>query len=415
MERKLYLDKIIRKKHNGMIKVITGIRRCGKSYLLFNLFYNYLKECGVDDIHIIKIALDDRINIKLRDPDELCSYVHAKITDNKMYYILLDEVQFVKDFEDVLNSFLHIQNADTYVTGSNAKFLSKDIITEFRGRGDEVHLFPLSFSEFAKYSSGDKYSLWKEYLNFGGLPKLMEIESEEDKSNYLKNIFTETYLKDILERNDIRNSEELAELLDFLASSVGSLVTAKKLSDTFKSVKKINIHPETVKNYLEYFEDSFLITKSRRYDVKGKKYISSPQKYYFTDVGLRNARLNFRQFEETHLMENVIFNELLIRGYNVDVGMVEENIMNKDKTKTQRQLEIDFVCNLVSKRLYIQSALSLLDKEKLQQEERSLVKTKDSFKKIIIAKDNPTHYTEDGILILNLFDFLLNENSLDQL
>lgn len=242
-----------------MIKVITGIRRCGKSYLLFNLFYNHLKECGVDDIHIIKIALDDRINIKLRDPDELCSYVHAKITDNKMYYILLDEVQFVKDFEDVLNSFLHIQNADTYVTGSNAKFLSKDIITEFRGRGDEVHLFPLSFSEFAKYSSGDKYSLWKEYLNFGGLPKLMEIESEEDKSNYLKNIFTETYLKDILERNDIRNSEELAELLDFLASSVGSLVTAKKLSDTFKSVKKINIHPETVKNYLEYFEDSFLI------------------------------------------------------------------------------------------------------------------------------------------------------------
>ena len=415
MERKLYLDKIIRKKHNGMVKVITGIRRCGKSYLLFNLFYNHLKECGIDEAHIIKIALDDRINKKLRNPDELCAYVHQKIIDKKMYYILLDEVQFVSEFEDVLNSFLHIENADIYATGSNAKFLSKDIITEFRGRGDEIHLFPFNFSEFVHNSTGDTYSLWLEYLNYGGLPKLMQMDNPEDKSNYLKTAFTETYIKDILERNDIRNSEELTELLNFLASSVGSLITPNKLSNTFKSVKKITIHPKTVKNYLDYFEDSFLITKAARFDVKGKKYISSPQKYYFSDTGLRNARLNFRQFEESHLMENVIFNELLIRGYNVDVGMVEDTITNTDKTKTQKQLEIDFVCNAASKRIYIQSALALPDNEKIQQEERSLKKVKDAFKKIIIAKDSPSHYTEDGILILNLFDFLLNEHSLEQL
>ena len=413
MDRNMYLDKLIRRKGNGMIKVITGIRRCGKTYLLFELFYEHLLASGVDKEHIIKIALDDRINKKYRDPDVLCEYVHSEIKDEQMYYVLLDEVQMVEEFEDVLNSFLHIKNADVYVTGSNAKFLSKDIITEFRGRGDQVHLYPLSFAEFVTGKGIEGHQAWYEFTMYGGLPKMLEIENNEDKSNYLRDIFKETYIKDILERNEVRNQTEMEELLDYLASEIGGLTNPKKLSDTFKTVKNVSVHPDTIKNYLDYFEDSFLISKASRYDVKGKKYISTPAKYYFTDCGLRNVRINFRQYEETHIMENVIYNELLIRGYHVDVGVVEVTYSDEEKRRLQKQLEVDFVCNQGSRRIYIQSALALPTREKEEQEQMSLRNINDSFKKVIIVKDGPTHYNEDGILILNLFDFLLKENSLE--
>lgn len=396
-----------------MIKVITGIRRCGKSYLLFELFKNHLLQEGVEKNHIIAIALDDRMNKKYRNPDELCSYVHEQITDEKMYYVLLDEVQMVDEFEDVLNSFLHIENVDTYVTGSNAKFLSKDIITEFRGRGDQVHLYPLSFSEFMQVYPNDIHQGWQDYAMYGGMPKLIGMEEPADKIAYLKGIFSETYMKDILERNDVRNQGELEELLDYLASAIGGLTNPKKLADTFKSVKNVSVHQETIKTYLDYFEDSFLIQKADRYDVKGKKYISTPAKYYFTDVGLRNTRLNFRQFEEPHIMENIIYNELIIRGYNVDVGVVEYNYYEDNKRK-QKKLEVDFVCNQGSKRIYIQSALSLPTTEKEEQEQQSLGKINDSFKKIIIVKDGPTHYNENGIFILNLFEFLMDQDSINK-
>lgn len=413
MERNIYLNKLIRRKHNKMIKVITGIRRCGKSYLLFELFKNHLLQEGVEKNHIIAIALDDRMNKKYRNPDELCSYVHEQITDEKMYYVLLDEVQMVDEFEDVLNSFLHIENVDTYVTGSNAKFLSKDIITEFRGRGDQVHLYPLSFSEFMQVYPNDIHQGWQDYAMYGGMPKLIGMEEPADKIAYLKGIFSETYMKDILERNDVRNQGELEELLDYLASAIGGLTNPKKLADTFKSVKNVSVHQETIKTYLDYFEDSFLIQKADRYDVKGKKYISTPAKYYFTDVGLRNTRLNFRQFEEPHIMENIIYNELVIRGYNVDVGVVEYNYYEDNKRK-QKKLEVDFVCNQGSKRIYIQSALSLPTTEKEEQEQQSLGKINDSFKKIIIVKDGPTHYNENGIFILNLFEFLMDQDSINK-
>ena len=413
MNRNMYLDKLIRRKGNGMIKVITGIRRCGKTYLLFELFHQHLLASGVDKEHIIKIALDDRINKKYRDPDVLCEYVHNEIKDEQMYYILLDEVQMVEEFEDVLNSFLHIKNADVYVTGSNAKFLSKDIITEFRGRGDQVHLYPLSFAEFVTGKGIEGHQAWYEFTMYGGLPKMLEIENNEDKSNYLRDIFKETYIKDILERNEVRNQTEMEELLDYLASAIGGLTNPKKLSDTFKTVKNVSVHPDTIKKYLDYFEDSFLISKASRYDVKGKKYISTPAKYYFTDCGLRNVRINFRQYEETHIMENVIYNELLIRGYYVDVGVVEVTYSDEEKRRLQKQLEVDFVCNQGSRRIYIQSALALPTREKEEQEQMSLRNINDCFKKVIIVKDGPTHYNEDGILILNLFDFLLKENSLE--
>ena len=413
IKRDLYLKKLINRMNNGLIKVVTGIRRCGKSYLLFELFYNYLKEQGVEDSHIIKLALDDRKNKKYRDPDVLCDFVHEQIADDKQYYILLDEVQFVGEFEDVLNSFLHIKNADTYVTGSNAKFLSKDIITEFRGRGDEIHISPLSFKEFYSAYKGSKEDAWKEYCLYGGLPKVLEYKTDEDKVAYLKNIFEETYLTDIKDRHKIRNDAELNELLDILSSSVGSLTNPKKLSDTFKSVKQVSLHPDTINNYLEYFVDSYLISQSKRYDIKGKKYINTPSKYYFTDIGLRNARLNFRQFEETHIMENVIYNELKIMGFNVDVGVVDYR-KDIDGKSVRVQAEVDFVCNKADKRYYIQSAFSIPDKEKMLQEQNSLTRINDSFKKIIIVKDAiKTHYNDDGVLILNLFDFLLEENSLE--
>lgn len=413
IKRDAYLRKLIDRQHNGLVKVITGIRRCGKSYLLFELFYKYLKEQGVDDSHIIKLALDDRKNKKYRNPDELCDYVHAQIVDDKPYYILLDEVQFVDEFEDVLNSFLHIKNADTYVTGSNAKFLSKDIITEFRGRGDEIHVSPLSFKEFYSVYDGSKEDAWKRYCLYGGLPKVLEYKTDEDKVMYLKNIFEETYLTDIKERHKIRNDAELAELLDILSSSIGSLTNPKKLSDTFKSVKQVSLHPDTINNYLEYLVNSYLIAQSKRYDIKGKKYINTPSKYYFTDMGLRNARLNFRQYEETHIMENVIYNELKIMGFNLDVGVVEYS-KAVDGKSVRVQAEVDFVCNKADKRYYIQSAFSIPDKEKMLQEQNSLTRINDSFKKIIIVKDAiKTHYNDDGVLILNLFDFLLEENSLE--
>ena len=364
MNRDLYLERLIRRKHNGMIKVITGIRRSGKSYLLFELFYGHLKGEGINDDHIIKIALDDRMNKYFRDPDYLCQYVHKQVKDAEMYYVLLDEVQYVPEFEDVLNSFLHIRNVDIYVTGSNAKFLSKDIITEFRGRGDQVHIYPLSFSEFMQSRHDSPREAWDDYAMYGGLPKLIEFSSEEEKVHYLKSIFDETYLVDILERNEVRNHAELEELLDYLASAIGGMTNPKKLSDTFKTVKGVSVHPDTIKKYLDYFEDAFLISKAKRYDVKGRKYINTPMKYYFTDPGLRNARLNFRQYEETHIMENVIYNELCIRGYNVDVGVVEHTQYLDSKRKVQSQLEVDFVCNMGHKRISIQSAYSLPSVEK---------------------------------------------------
>lgn len=413
IKRDLYLTKLINRMNNGLVKVITGIRRCGKSYLLFELFYKYLKEQGVDDKHIIKLALDDRKNKKYRNPDVLCDFVHEQIIDDKQYFILLDEVQFVDEFEDVLNSFLHIKNADTYVTGSNAKFLSKDIITEFRGRGDEIHVSPLSFKEFYSVYDGSKEEAWKQYCLYGGLPKVLEYKTDVDKVAYLKNIFEETYLTDIKERHVIRNDAELNELLDILSSSIGSLTNPKKLSDTFKSVKQVSIHADTLNRYLEHLVDSYLIAQSKRYDIKGKKYINTPSKYYFTDMGLRNARLDFRQYEETHIMENVIYNELQIMGFNVDVGVVEYR-KDVDGKSVRVQAEVDFVCNKADKRYYIQSAFSIPDREKMLQEQNSLTRINDSFKKIIIVKDAiKTHYNEDGVLILSLFDFLLEENSLE--
>jgi len=414
IKRDLYLNKLIRHKHNGMIKVITGIRRCGKSYLLFELFYKHLLSIGIKEDHIIRIALDDRRNKKYRDPDYLCDYVHDYIKDEDMYYILLDEVQLVPEFEDVLNSFLHIKNADTFVTGSNAKFLSKDIITEFRGRGDQIHIFPLSFSEFMSAFEGTAEEGWRQYINFGGLPKLFQFPTDEDKANYLKDIFAETYLKDIRERNGIRGDYELEELLDILSSAIGSLTNPKKLSDTFKSVKQVSLHPDTVKNYIDYLVDSFLIEQAKRYNIKGRKYINTPSKYYFTDIGLRNARLNFRQSEETHAMENVVYNELRIRGFNVDVGVVEYYLSEGGKKSVLKQSEVDFVCNQSDKRYYIQAALSIPTNEKLEQEQNSLVRIDDSFKKIIIVKDiSRSHYNEDGIYLLSLFDFLLKPDCLN--
>ena len=414
IKRDLYLSKLIRHKHNGMIKVITGIRRCGKSYLLFELFYRHLLECGVDDRHILKIALDDRVNKAFRNPDYLCEYVHNFVQDNEMHYILLDEVQMVEEFEDVLNSFLHIKNADVYVTGSNAKFLSKDIITEFRGRGDQIHIAPLSFSEFISAYGGSREDGWREYINFGGLPKLFEFSSDEDKSNYLKSIFTETYIMDIKDRNNIRNDAEIEELLDILASAIGSFTNPKKLADTFKTVKQTAISPETIKAYLDYFIDSFLVEQAKRYDIKGRKYIGTPYKYYFTDVGLRNARLNFRQVEETHAMENVVYNELKVRGFNVDVGVVEYYAKNAENKSVLNNAEVDFVCNLADKRIYIQVAYALPTLEKIEQEQNSLVRIDDSFKKVIIVKDiSRSHYMENGIYLLSLFDFLLDPNSLN--
>ena len=402
-----YLQKLIDRMNNGMIKVVTGIRRCGKSYLLFDIFYNYLVQNGVDKEHIISLQLDDRMNIRYRNPDFLCEYVHSKIVDEKNYFILLDEVQYVNEFEDVLNSFLHIKNADVYVTGSNAKFLSSDIITEFRGRGDQIYLTPLSFKEFFDYSKLDFDEAWNEYSMYGGMPYLLMCKTDQQKIQYLDSLFKETYIKDIVNRNAIKNTDVLEDVLNIVASSVGSLTNPNKLSNSFKTLKNINVAPNTIKEYLDYCIDSFLIQKAYRYDVKGKKYIDTPLKYYFTDIGLRNIRLGFRQQEETHIMENIIYNELITRGYQVDVGVVEISEKNENNNFVRKQLEVDFVCNLGYERIYIQSALNIDDIVKKEQEEKSLIKIYDNFRKIIVVKENIRKWKdENGILIIGLKEFL---------
>lgn len=414
IRRDVYLNKLILKKHNRLIKVITGIRRCGKSYLLFNLFRDHLIQAQVPNDHIIEMAFDLYENEEYRNPKVFFPYLKEQIKDNEMYYVLLDEVQLLDDFEAVLNSLARMRNVDVYVTESNAKFLSKDIITEFRGRGDEVHMYPLTFAEFMSAYSGEQASAWREYVLFGGIPLVLGFTTPDQKTEFLKKLFEETYISDIVGRNNVRNKSELEELLNILSSAIGSFTNPSKLSATFKSVKNKTISQNTIKKYIEYFEDSFLIEGAIRYDIKGKKYIDTPSKYYFSDLGLRNARLNFRQIEETHAMENIIFNELRVRGYNVDVGVVISNEMDKNGRKIRKQREIDFVCNKGSKRYYVQSALTLPDEAKKEQEQRSLLMTRDGFKKIIITKDALAPlYSEEGILIMNIFDFLLNENSLE--
>ena len=409
IKRDIYLNKLINRKENGLIKIITGIRRCGKSYLLDPLFKNSLLESGVKVDHIIKLELDKEENKKYRDSHELNEYIKSQIKDKDMYYILLDEVQMCEGFESVLNGFLYERNIDVYVTGSNSKFLSSDIITEFRGRGDEIRVFPLSFFEYVEAFKGDIQDAWNEYVLYGGLPLIMSKKSDEEKSKYLKDLFDQTYIKDIIERNNIQRVDILDSIINILASSVGSLTNPKKIYDTFVSNGEKEISSNTVNSYIKYIEDSFIVNKSDRYDVKGKKYIQTPQKYYFSDIGLRNARLNFRQQEENHIMENIIYNELLLRGYNVDVGVVEIREGNQRK-----QLEVDFVCNLGNKRYYVQSALTLDTREKTIQEEKPLMNINDSFKKIIVVKDTMKHrITEEGILVIGIQEFLLDKNSLN--
>lgn len=414
IKRDKYLNDLINRMHNGMIKVVTGIRRCGKSYLLFNIFKNYLLEHGVASSHIITIELDQRKNKKYRDPDTILDYIESLIEDDGQYYVMLDEVQMLQEFEEVLNSLLHIRNADIYVTGSNSKFLSKDVITEFRGRGDEIHIYPLTFKEFMEAYNGDMYHGWAEYVVYGGLPLTVTMKTEEQKISYLTNLFKETYLKDIIERHHIEKTQEIEDLINILASAIGSLTNPPKIEATFKSSIQSTISLNTIRQYIEHLEDAFIINKANRYNVKGRKYIGTPLKYYFEDVGLRNARLGFRQVEETHLMENIIYNELRSRGYTVDVGVVEKRGTDENGKEYKNQLEIDFVANLGSKRYYIQSAFSMPTEEKRIQEKASLVNVNDSFKKIIVVKDvvNVTR-DEDGITTMSIYDFLLKENSLE--
>lgn len=414
IKRNRYLNTLISKKHNGLIKVITGMRRCGKSYLLFTLFKEHLLSDGIDEDHIIEIAFDAFENKKYRNPDVLYPYLKEQIKDDAMYYVLLDEVQLLGEFESILNSLIRMKNVDVYVTGSNARFLSKDVITEFRGRGDEVHMYPLSFAEFMSVYSGTKQDGWNEYMLYGGIPLVLEFTTPDQKIAFLKSLFEETYISDIVGRHHIRNKAELEELLNILSSAIGSLTNPQKLSATFQTVKKKKISNSTIKRYIDYLCDSFLIDSAIRYDVKGKKYIDTPVKYYFTDMGLRNARLNFRQIEETHSMENIIFNELKMRGFNVDVGVIMQYETNEKGTSIRKQLEIDFVCNQGSKRYYIQSAYAIPDQAKMEQKQRSLMLTGDFFKRMIITKDTPApYYNESGVLIMSVYDFLLNENSLD--
>lgn len=414
IKRDLYLNKLIQRKHNGLIKVITGIRRCGKSYLLNNIYKNHLISEGVGADHIVEMSFDDFENIKFRDPDAFYSYAKECIKDEKMYYFLLDEVQLLKNFESVLLGLMHKKNADVYVAGSNAKFLSKDIITEFRGRGDEIHMQPISFSEFMTVYEGDRTSALNEYMIYGGLPLVVLTPDTEHKTELLNSLFSETYISDILSRNRLKNAGEMEELLNIISSNVGSLTNPSKLQNTFHTVKKSKITAATITKYLSYLSEAYLIESAKRYDIKGKAYIETPLKYYFTDLGLRNARINFRQIEATHSMENIIYNELRLRGYNVDIGTVNLSERNTLSIPTRKQLEVDFVANKGSKRYYIQSAYAIRDNEKLEQETRSLKKIEDSFKKIIVTQDAPAPlYSEDGILTMNIFDFLLNKNSLD--
>lgn len=414
ISRQTYLDQLIAGRHNGLIKIITGIRRCGKSYLLFKLFHEYLLSQGVAEDHIIGIALDDLLNEDYRNPRTLLTYIRGRMTDNDLYYILLDEVQMMDNFVGALNSLLHVQNADVYVTGSNSKFLSTDIATEFRGRGDEIHIYPLSFAEFLSAYEGDRLDAWSEYCTYGGLPLVLSLDTVQKKVSYLRNLYNTVYLKDIVERNGIKKVSEFDKLVKIMASSIGSPCNPHKLSNTFKSVENTDLNAETIGFYLSYLQEAFLLEKSLRFDIKGKKYIGTLPKYYFTDPGLRNALLDFRQQEETHLMENIIYNELRVKGFMVDVGLVEIRSRNTDGGSIRKQLEVDFVANLGSKRYYIQSALAIPDTDKMAQESASLHHIPDSFKKVIIVKDNITPWhNENGILILGLFDFLLKPDSLD--
>jgi len=411
IKRDFYLQELLQSRHNGMIKVITGLRRSGKSYLLFNLFADALVHEGVADNHIIKINLEDRRNSELRDPDNLLHHIDSLLVDDQMYYILLDEVQMVREFEDVLNSYLSVKNADVYVTGSNAKFLSKDIITEFRGRGWGVHVHPLSFEEYMSvHSTSDMTRALMDYMQYGGLPKVALMQDENEKKTYLQDLLLHTYLRDIKERNGILLDSDLEELIDVIASNIGSLTNPLKIQNTFKSVKQSSITQDTIKKYLDYMQDAFLIEKAVRYDIKGRKYIDTPAKYYFEDLGLRNARLNFRQIEQTHLMENLIYNELRLRGYSVDVGQVTMYIRNEEGKTERKQLEVDFVCNKGYDRVYIQSALNLDGDSKEEQELASLRHINDNFQKVVIVGGmQPTYRNNDGILVLNIFDFLQNK------
>ncbi len=429
IERKQYLDQLISKKENGMIKVITGIRRCGKSFLLFDIYHQYLNSIGVDDGHIIELALDDDENIKYRNPIELGEYIRALLVDkDKMYYIFLDEIQKVKtvknpylddenetvSFVDVLLGLMKKKNADVYVTGSNSKMLSSDILTEFRGKGDEVHVHPLSFAEFYAAFAGDKRDAWQEYYTYGGMPYVCRLPDHRSKAQYLAGLFENIYIKDILERHSIHEKSILDDLLDVISSSVGSLTNPQRIADTFASVKQVKISPETVSRYLDYFVDAFMVSRSQRYDIKGRKYIGSPQKYYYSDIGLRNVRLNFRQTEENHIMENIIYNELTRRGFTVDVGVVEYNYRDNDGKSKKSNLEVDFVVTDGSRKFYIQSALSVGEEEKRLQEVRPYSRIPDSFKKIVVVKDNiiPWH-DENGILYVGIERFLLDTAAID--
>ncbi|MFA4045362.1 ATP-binding protein [Prevotella sp. PCHR] len=411
IKRDIHLKRLIASMHNGLIKVVTGIRRSGKSYLLRELFKNYLIEYGVKDNHIIELDLENRRNNKYRDPDALIEYIDSKIVDDDMYYILLDEIQLVSEFEDVLNSYLSIKNADVYVTGSNSRFLSKDVITEFRGRGEEIHITPLSFAEYSSaHPEMESYKVLQEYLTYGGLPYVCTEPDEQKKINYLQGLFEKTYITDIKERYHIRGVEVMDELLNVVASCIGGLTNPSKIENTFRSVKEIKLNQNTVKEYLEMLEDSFLITRCIRYDIKGRKYIDTPQKYYFEDLGLRNARIGFRQVEETHLMENLIFNELRLRGYLVDVGVVQTRTKDANGAYRRNQLEVDFVCNRGSERVYVQSAYRLPTEEKRKQEMASLLKINDSFRKMIITEDLiKRHMDENGVEWVNVYDFLKSE------
>ena len=406
--REAYLSQLAQKKQNGMIKIITGLRRCGKSYLLFKLFYDKLVAEGVPKSHIVKIPLDDLEYAELRDKMALYKFIKSKIKDKKQYYCLLDEIQLVDGFEEVLNSLLHIENVDVYVTGSNSRFLVKDVITEFRGRGDEIRMYPLSFREFFEGRKDDFSSAWTDYYTYGGLPLVATMKTHKEKSDYLDNLFSKVYLTDVIDRYNIRNKAEFEELLDVVASSIGSPANPVKIENTFKSKKKSTITHKTITSYLNYLDDAFLIQTAERFDIKGRKYIGANKKYYFSDVGLRNARLNFRQLEESHIMENIIYNELKMRGYNVDVGIVECRAKDKNGSLRQIQLECDFVANLGNEKIYIQSALNLADEKKKAQEENSLLKINDSFKKVIVQKEKVVpHYDENGIYIVCLEDFLM--------
>ncbi len=413
IERTSYLKKLIAKRHNGMIKIVTGLRRCGKSFLLSTIYGNWLKEQGIDETHIININLEDRRNKRLRDPDELLAYIDSKLADDKVHYIMIDEIQLVPEFEDVLNSYLNMPNADVYVTGSNARFLSSQVRTEFAGRGDEIRLYPLTFKEYYSAKGGDVSHALTDYMIYGGMPQVVLKESDKEKREFLKALFTRTYVRDIVERHKIRNKDVLDDFINILASSIGGLTNPTKLANTFESVKHEKVSRNTLASYLDCICESFLLERASRFDIKGKRYIESLSKFYFADCGLRNARLNFRQIEYSHLMENLIYNELLARDFSVDVGVVEKNERTPEGRERQ-YYEVDFVCNNGSQRYYIQSAYRMSDEAKVVQESASLLRIDDAFKKIIILGEyTPVLHTENGITVISIFDFLMKEDSLE--